>query len=251
MENKKQSSDDKIKNILKKLDRNAIIIGLVGIIFLFGFTIIATQYNLWFDYNNTGQIGDTIGGLTAPIIGIFSALLIYLSFRAQIQANLTIQQQITDQKKEGDEKKEREIQMEMYKEIKDAILSYKFETMIGIEAIHRYFFLLQDKNSSTLFKKHFVFRNIFELIKILINRINDATNREIDSKLALILIDYLNNQIMTESSYKILLHKDFEETRIEFKLANSAKINGILDLANTLNYIDNNLLILKKRYQID
>lgn len=35
----------------------------------------------------SGPVGDTIGGTTAPIIGLLSAILIYISFRAQIQAN--------------------------------------------------------------------------------------------------------------------------------------------------------------------
>lgn len=38
-------------------------------------------------FQKTGQIGDTIGGVTAPFIGVLSALLVYVSFRAQIKAN--------------------------------------------------------------------------------------------------------------------------------------------------------------------
>jgi hypothetical protein len=37
--------------------------------------------------NTTGQIGDTIGGLTAPIINIVGSILIYASFVAQNKAN--------------------------------------------------------------------------------------------------------------------------------------------------------------------
>lgn len=39
------------------------------------------------DASETGPIGDTIGGITAPIIGFMSAILIYISFREQIRAN--------------------------------------------------------------------------------------------------------------------------------------------------------------------
>lgn len=45
------------------------------------------------DFRATGQIGDTIGGITAPIIGLVSAILIYLSFSAQVKANMIIQQE--------------------------------------------------------------------------------------------------------------------------------------------------------------
>lgn len=37
----------------------------------------------WIDFSNTGEIGDTIGGLTAPVIGIIGAWLVFLSFREQ------------------------------------------------------------------------------------------------------------------------------------------------------------------------
>jgi hypothetical protein len=38
-------------------------------------------------FNNSGQIGDTIGGITAPFIGILGAILIFYSFMAQVYAN--------------------------------------------------------------------------------------------------------------------------------------------------------------------
>lgn len=40
-----------------------------------------------FDFSTTGQIGDTIGGITAPFINIAAAILVYLSFKEQIKAN--------------------------------------------------------------------------------------------------------------------------------------------------------------------
>lgn len=39
------------------------------------------------DFRGMGEIGDTIGGITAPFIGIIAAILVYISFRAQIKAN--------------------------------------------------------------------------------------------------------------------------------------------------------------------
>lgn len=48
-----------------------------------------TQYSVWpyLDFSNTGSIGDTIGGITAPIINLFAAFLVYLAFREQVKAN--------------------------------------------------------------------------------------------------------------------------------------------------------------------
>ena len=41
----------------------------------------------YLSFNNTGQIGDTIGGTTAPIIGILSIILLVYTLREQIKFN--------------------------------------------------------------------------------------------------------------------------------------------------------------------
>jgi hypothetical protein len=46
------------------------------------------------DYSETGEIGDTIGGLTAPFVGIFGALLVYISFLKQVEANKILKTEI-------------------------------------------------------------------------------------------------------------------------------------------------------------
>jgi hypothetical protein len=46
------------------------------------------------DFTESGQIGDTIGGTTAPFIGLLSAWLVYRAFKAQIEANELISRQL-------------------------------------------------------------------------------------------------------------------------------------------------------------
>ena len=41
----------------------------------------------YLDFSSTGEIGDTIGGITAPFISVFAAILIFNAFKAQIKAN--------------------------------------------------------------------------------------------------------------------------------------------------------------------
>ncbi len=41
-----------------------------------------------FDFTGTGQIGDTIGGITAPFIGIIAGYLTFLAFHEQSKANI-------------------------------------------------------------------------------------------------------------------------------------------------------------------
>lgn len=79
--------------IEKNADKIALIaIGLmiVGIVIL---PWLLSQHYWKFSFNHTGQIGDTIGGITAPLVGLVSAILIYLAFKVQIRANLEIQRQ--------------------------------------------------------------------------------------------------------------------------------------------------------------
>jgi hypothetical protein len=50
------------------------------------------------DFTQTGQIGDTIGGITAPMANLLGAILVYLALKAQIEANLILKKQLDDEK---------------------------------------------------------------------------------------------------------------------------------------------------------
>jgi hypothetical protein len=58
-------------------------------------------------FMGTGQIGDTIGGLTAPFLSLLGALLIYLSFKEQIEANDITRRQFSNISIEENNRKER------------------------------------------------------------------------------------------------------------------------------------------------
>ncbi len=47
----------------------------------------------------TASVGDTIGGITSPIVGIMGAVLVYYALLAQIEANKQINDQFQEQKK--------------------------------------------------------------------------------------------------------------------------------------------------------
>lgn len=64
--------------------RNIFIL-LVGLILLLPAAL--TLKMGWLDFSDTGQIGDTIGGIMGPFAGILGAWLVYLSFQQQIEAN--------------------------------------------------------------------------------------------------------------------------------------------------------------------
>tara|TARA_R110000751_G_C13788546_1_gene481856 strand:- start:1458 stop:2216 length:759 start_codon:yes stop_codon:yes gene_type:complete len=82
--------------------KNAKVILIVGVILIIIIPFILTRSIGLFDFSNTGQIGDTIGGITAPISGLIGSALVFFALKAQIDANKIIQQQITNEKKEND-----------------------------------------------------------------------------------------------------------------------------------------------------
>lgn len=53
----------------------------------------------WISFKDKGEIGDAIGGITAPFIGFGGSILVYLALKAQIDANNKIQEQFEKQKK--------------------------------------------------------------------------------------------------------------------------------------------------------
>lgn len=53
---------------------------------------------LGINFESSGQIGDTIGGTTAPIVGLVGALLLFLALKAQITANEIVMSQMQEQR---------------------------------------------------------------------------------------------------------------------------------------------------------
>lgn len=79
------------------------ILGYVtGVIFLcFAAVYVFTRTAIFssMELKGTGEIGDTIGGITSPIIGIMGAVLVYLSFRQQFRANELQQKSLENEAK--------------------------------------------------------------------------------------------------------------------------------------------------------
>lgn len=75
--------------------RIALIIGIVLMLFL---PWLLTHFSSFISFDvTTGPIGDTIGGITAPISGLLGAYLVFLALKAQVKANDKIQDQIKSQ----------------------------------------------------------------------------------------------------------------------------------------------------------
>lgn len=198
IEEKKDSFEQEILN----LDKKVIYILIAGAAAIILMPILVTQLDWFFDFSKpgTGAIGDTIGGITSPVIGVVSALLIYFSFRAQINANRIIQKQITDQKKEEDEKKEFNYQMEIYKHIKEVIDKFEcsdistdpFEILKGSKAL---WFALRKLDDPDMFYLGSIYHTLLHAILNQFDSILDSfqnpKNHGYDIRLPLQLVNFL------------------------------------------------------------
>lgn len=73
-----------IEKITKNIGAIILIVVLIAILAPIIFTLPGFEY---FNKTTTGQIGDTIGGTTAPFWGFLSVVLLYLTFREQLNFN--------------------------------------------------------------------------------------------------------------------------------------------------------------------
>ncbi len=71
------------------IEKNLTVIVIVFIVWVIISPILFTQFSIisFSNDGSTGQIGDTIGGITAPAIGLLSAILLYLALTKQIENN--------------------------------------------------------------------------------------------------------------------------------------------------------------------
>ena len=86
--------------------KRARILLIVGVILILLAPLILTRALGIIDFSNTGQIGDTIGGITAPIASLVGSILVFFALEAQIEANQIIQEQMKVQKDEESQKKQ-------------------------------------------------------------------------------------------------------------------------------------------------
>ena len=94
--------------------RIALIVLIIGVIMLVAAPLLLTASE-YFSFAETGQIGDTIGGITAPISSLVGSVLVFLALKGQIVSNKITQEQIREQQLEEQRKKEITYVSDLYK----------------------------------------------------------------------------------------------------------------------------------------
>ena len=79
-------TDDKRKEIRDMLGHAKWFLIAGGLIILILPFLLTGQYFLErFNFSETGQIGDTIGGITAPFMSLIGAFLVFYALKAQVR----------------------------------------------------------------------------------------------------------------------------------------------------------------------
>jgi hypothetical protein len=118
-------------NNLLKIALRVLVLGMIGMLiapFLF------TRKG-YISFAETGQIGDTIGGITAPITSLVGSVLVFLALRAQVLANKVTQEQIREHKMEQQTRREVLYVSELYKNFTATIQNYETKYYKGYRAI--------------------------------------------------------------------------------------------------------------------
>ncbi len=90
MENNSQSTS--IKETLK------IFVTISGILLIIVSPWLFVQLR---EFKDTGEIGDTIGGITSPLVGLLGAILVYFALKEQIKANEMTRDQFSKQDRDN------------------------------------------------------------------------------------------------------------------------------------------------------
>lgn len=79
--------------------------------------------------HGTGEIGDTIGGITAPIIGLTSAILLFFALMAQVRANKLVTDQFAKQEQEAQYERLRSYLLQQVELIRDEIRTFSITSV--------------------------------------------------------------------------------------------------------------------------
>ena len=122
-----------IKEQIKKPLRTAGLLLGIGIPFCLLMPFILTSVGI-IDFTETGQIGDTIGGITAPFVGLLGSILVFLALKSQIDANLNLQEQLERQDNEKKIENESKQIHQLYNNLKGIIDNFRYTTLEGWQA---------------------------------------------------------------------------------------------------------------------
>lgn len=184
---------------------------LIGIILVIVSPFLFTRGWSGISFKDTGTIGDTIGGITAPLTSLIGSILIYFALKAQIDANKLIQDQFDEQKKGDIERKKLSYISEQINivrsDLNDFTFSYKDGNYkfnyTGADAIYEYLQKIKhrgnhDEDVFTTNPKIVELYNILQIFDKLVTLLNTEKIPEQDRVYFISILEYqMNSKIKT------------------------------------------------------
>lgn len=214
---------------------------LLTILAPFLFTIKARYDWMRFDAT-TAEIGDTIGGITSPIVSLIAAILVYYSFQQQLEANEIQKKAMKKQNKENREREDyNNIEM-LIKELKEDFDRLEFGDQRREKGIYALRLFIQTIRHSPAEVKNDAYEKYatslhWTLIQIviLLNRLKMASLSSASKELLFSRFHYY---------YIRFIEPDVQDL---MRLKRSEKyISSINSTVNTINSICNEYLIAEK-----
>lgn len=115
------------------MEKRSILFLILGVGVIFFSVYIFTRpalFDVW-DFSDKGQIGDTIGGITAPIINLTGAFLVYISFQAQVNANKIQTDALNNEKLERNRENSFDKQYNQLLTIKSSLTDLEFVVKVN------------------------------------------------------------------------------------------------------------------------
>ncbi len=163
------STDNNYNEQLYPINNKTILLLIGMILILFATVYIFTRNAFYneFDLSKSGAIGDTIGGITAPVINLIGAILVYLSFQAQIKANKIQFKFISDEVKSRENERNYELTIELFKQFKEDVSKLKYENKEDSEALELFSYrisVIKTKDGLTHLARNNFYLNILFLL---------------------------------------------------------------------------------------
>lgn len=192
------------------------------------------------DFSSTGQIGDTIGGITAPVVGLIGAILVYLSFKAQIDANAEQRKQFNLELARSTNEKRYNSILHDIEILRDEIKEFTYLKEQGIKAIQSYTHYIEGfadyEDLSGEFKNNFSSQFYF-LIGNVDNILQVIRNSKLDSLDEIILYrktifiytsKLLTPMLIIKAKYIKLKPVDERNEMIEMFIETQDRINELM-----------------------
>lgn len=171
MSNKKE---EKKKNFIQ--NNKTLILFIIGVILLLFFLVFLftrESISYIFDFTETGQIGDTIAGITSPIIGLFGAVLVYVSFKEQVEANRAQREALSIEIQIRKDESNANLVITMFDQLREEYNSIKFDDgskeYKGRQAIDAFSKIFIDRIDNKEFQNNTIIAEIMYLLSLILD----------------------------------------------------------------------------------